>query len=47
MADERDENSDEEEIKSSTLIKFAKNPQPRLFTTLPAAVDLKQPPSNW
>jgi hypothetical protein len=37
---------DDEEIKSNSLIKF-QSTSPRQFSTLPAAVDLKRPPSNW
>jgi hypothetical protein len=48
MADQNQpkEKEDDEEISSSTLIKF-ESYCPRQFATLPAAVDLKRPPSNW
>lgn len=46
MADPKEEESDEEEIKSNSLIKFESS-NPKHFATLPAAVDLKRPPSNW
>lgn len=55
MEDQKEDKPDEEEVKSNSLIKFESSsrelfsaaPVPRQFSTLPAAVDLKQPPSNW
>lgn len=47
MADDDEEESDGEEVKSNSLIKFAIEAAPKQFATLPAAVDLKRPPSNW
>lgn len=46
MADESGSQENEEEVKSNSLIKFERT-SPRQFATLPAAVDLKRPPSNW
>lgn len=42
----RDQSSSGEEVKSKSLIKFERS-NPKNFATLPAAVDLKRPPSNW
>lgn len=55
MSKEKKGEIDEEELKSNSLIKFESSsrelfsaaPVPRQFSTLPAAVDLKRPPSNW
>ena len=46
MADEMESSFDVEEVKSQSLIKFQAS-NPKHFATLPAAVDLKRPPSNW
>lgn len=46
MDDQGVDMGSEEEVKSNSLIKFASS-TPRQFATLPAAVDLKRPPSNW
>lgn len=46
MGDQNEPESDGEEVKSCSLIKFESS-NPKQFATLPAAVDLKRPPSNW
>lgn len=48
MADQDDELSEEEvEVKSNTLIKFESREARNFKLLIPAAVDLKRPPSNW
>ncbi|CRL02229.1 CLUMA_CG015066, isoform A [Clunio marinus] len=46
MDHQKEEKENDEEVKSACLIKFEAS-NPRQFSTLPAAVDLKRPPSNW
>lgn len=46
MNDPQDQNSGGEAVKSKSLIKFESS-NPKKFSTLPASVDLKRPPSNW
>lgn len=45
MENQKEDESEEEEVKSDTLIKFESNKLQ--FSKLPASVDLKLPPSNW
>lgn len=46
MGNPEEEESDGEEVKSNSLIKFESS-NPKQFLTLPTSVDLKRPPSNW
>jgi hypothetical protein len=47
MTDKNEELSDDEEVKSNTLIKFESTEARQFKLLIPAAVDLKRPPSNW
>lgn len=55
MADQKEDEDNEEEVNArGYLVKFESSSKelfsssnPKQFSTLPAAVDLKRPPSNW